>query len=65
MLQPAKLRLAATTMALVNATCALGPTPLPETLALVGRIVAVLATAAVLLLARGLRRGLPPCQRGP
>jgi uncharacterized membrane protein YdjX (TVP38/TMEM64 family) len=91
------LRLAAIPMALVNAACALGPTPLRpyvlaslvlvprfslmvlagslgaeavrgslSPLALAARIVAVLATAAVLLLlARGLRRGLPPCQRGP
>ena len=91
------LRLAAIPMALVNAACALGPTPLRpyvlaslvlvprfsllvlagslgaeaargslSPLALAGRIVAVLATAAVLLLlARHLRRGLPPWQRGP
>ena len=30
LLEPAKLRLAAIPMALVNAACALGPTPLPE-----------------------------------
>ena len=96
LLEPAKLRLAAIPMALVNAACALGPTPLRpyvlaslvlvprfslmvlagslgaeaargslSPLALAARIVALLATAAVLLLARGLRRGLPPCQRGP